>query len=69
MVPSLLDPNSETRIVSHNVGFRPGRKDGPRVETELVRLPVTSAFTLQSSNALSESSGETWKVVHAYGFG
>jgi len=45
--------NDETRVLAHNVGLRPARKGGPRVETEWVD---------------ASSKGKTL-VVHAYGFG
>ena len=41
------------RVIRHQVGFRPYREGGPRVETE----------------RLTSSSGTELKVVHAYGVG
>ncbi|KAJ3481578.1 hypothetical protein NLI96_g7568 [Meripilus lineatus] len=38
LVPAL---NTEkTKIISHNVGLRPARKGGPRIELEWLKLPV-----------------------------
>ncbi|KAI0936990.1 hypothetical protein AcW1_001084 [Taiwanofungus camphoratus] len=60
LAPSLAD--KETRILSHNVGLRPARKNGPRVEVEWV-----------DSDAPKSTEGTSGPgrvmVVHAYGFG
>jgi D-amino-acid oxidase len=66
LAPSLADP-SRTRIIRHAVGFRPGRKGGPRVESEVVPLPVKSAFGLSRPD-VPGGEGRSLKVVHAYGF-
>jgi D-amino-acid oxidase len=34
--PELLDENGEFNVISEQVGFRPGRKGGPRIELEKV---------------------------------
>ncbi|KAH8989183.1 nucleotide-binding domain-containing protein [Lactarius hatsudake] len=68
LVPALAEPT--TRIEAHNVGLRPGREGGPRVEAQFVELPSEDALV----PTLSKASGKTGKirsvlVVHAYGFG
>ena len=65
LVPALAEPT--TRIQAHNVGLRPGREGGPRVEAQFIHLPSEDALIPK----LSETSGKTktMLVVHAYGFG
>ncbi|KAI0275122.1 FAD dependent oxidoreductase [Gloeopeniophorella convolvens] len=65
LVPELADPT--TRIHSHNVGLRPAREGGPRVEAQFVDVPSKDPLVPR----LSGVSGEvkTVLVVHAYGFG
>jgi len=65
VVPALDEPT--TRIQCHNVGLRPAREGGPRVEAQFVDLPSEDALVPK----LSETSGKTRSmlVVHAYGFG
>ena len=56
-----------TRILSHNVGLRPSRRGGARVELEEIELPL--------KNPLVPFYGEETrverklKVIHAYGLG
>ncbi len=65
LVPALAEPT--TRIQAHNVGLRPAREGGPRVEAQFVDLPSEDTLVPK----LSETSGKTRSilVVHAYGFG
>jgi len=65
LVPALTEPT--TRIQAHNVGLRPAREGGPRVEAQFVDLPSKDALVPK----LSETSGKikSTLVVHAYGFG
>ena len=65
VVPALAE--FTTCIQSHNVGLRPARKGGPRVEAQFVDLPSEDALVPR----LSETSRKTRSilVVHAYGFG
>ncbi|GAA5857396.1 hypothetical protein JCM8547_002258 [Rhodosporidiobolus lusitaniae] len=57
-------------VIRHNVGLRPSRKGGPRVEAERVRLPVRSKLALGSQKKLEKkAAGREVTVVHAYGFG
>jgi D-amino-acid oxidase len=69
LVPSLRD--SETRIISHNVGLRPARHGGPRVELEWVQLPPKGNLLPELENPDKRFTGKPSKalVVHAYGFG
>lgn len=64
LAPSLS--NEETRIISHNVGLRPARRGGPRIEAEWYKLPLQSEFLTASKVMPGESD---LLVVHAYGFG
>jgi hypothetical protein len=52
--PELLDVNGEFELVSEQVGLRPGRKGGARVEIEELRLSA-------------QTKGDTITVCHAYG--
>jgi D-amino-acid oxidase len=62
LVPALAEPT--TRIYSHNVGLRPAREGGPRVEAQFFDLPSKDPLV----PCVSETS-KTTLVVHAYGFG
>jgi D-amino-acid oxidase len=53
LVPELLDENGHFQIVSSQVGRRPARKGGARVEVEEVK----------------GTNGEPIFVIHAYGHG
>lgn len=53
-------------VLRHNVGLRPAREGGPRLEAEQVRLPVSSAL---STTALRSSTSRVATVIHAYGIG
>ena len=57
--------NAETKVISHNVGLRPARRGGPRIEAEQYNLPLRSEFTV----ATDEQRASDLLVVHAYGFG
>jgi D-amino-acid oxidase len=67
--PALRSP--ETRIISHNVGLRPGREDSSRVEVEWVELPIKGDLVPSSESSSDQdiSAPRKIKVVHAYGFG
>lgn len=60
--PSLKNP--ETKILGHNVGLRPARRGGPRIEAEWFKLPLKTEF-------LPTQGGKEYNfpVIHAYGFG
>ncbi|KAH9849253.1 FAD dependent oxidoreductase [Lenzites betulinus] len=70
LCPAIADP--ATRVLRHNVGLRPARRGGPRVETEALDLPwKTEWLTEGVEEAETGSAGEagTVLVVHTYGFG
>lgn len=56
----------DAAIISHNVGLRPARRGGPRVEIERVQFPVQKPLELNSKYDVQSASA--W-VIHAYGFG
>lgn len=66
LVPALAAP--EARILSHNVGLRPAREGGPRVEAQVVRFPTTGTLRPKPTELDGEQEREL-VVVHAYGFG
>jgi D-amino-acid oxidase len=57
-------------VLTHNVGLRPSRKGGPRVEVEWVIPsavdPVLPPKTPEANKIVA--SGKKMPVVHAYGF-
>ncbi|GAA5982585.1 hypothetical protein JCM11641_002591 [Rhodosporidiobolus odoratus] len=53
-------------VLRHNVGLRPSRRGGPRLEAERLSLPVASTLAPSASKAV-ERRGVS--VIHAYGFG
>jgi hypothetical protein len=63
--PALTEPT--TRIHAHNVGLRPAREGGPRVEVQFVDGPSEDALIPKQSDASADT--KTSVVVHAYGFG
>ena len=64
LAPSLQ--NEETRIISHNVGLRPARRGGPRIEAEWVTLPLRNQHLASTKDQDTQCKV---LVVHAYGFG
>ncbi|EMD32657.1 hypothetical protein CERSUDRAFT_161651 [Gelatoporia subvermispora B] len=66
LAPALAGP--ETRILSHNVGLRPARKGGARVDAEWKKLPLENQWLSPQDNAEPPAEGEVL-VAHAYGFG
>jgi len=64
-VPALAEPT--TRIHSHNVGLRPAREGGPRVEAQFFNVPSEDSLVPRPSG--SPAGTKTTLVVHAYGFG
>lgn len=64
LAPSLQ--NEKTRVISHNVGLRPARQGGPRIEAEWFKLPLQSEYL---TNRKDESEQRNVLVIHAYGFG
>ncbi|KAG1765085.1 hypothetical protein EDD22DRAFT_978825 [Suillus occidentalis] len=64
--------SAESRILKHNVGLRPAREEGPRVELERIALPLQSTHDLVPWNGSSASNCDREQailIVHAYGFG
>lgn len=66
--PALL-PSRGTTILSHNVGLRPARKGGPRVEVEDVELPLVNELVPVEGESPRMTRKRTCKVIHCYGFG
>ncbi|KLO20051.1 FAD dependent oxidoreductase [Schizopora paradoxa] len=66
--PALL-PSKGTTILSHNVGLRPARKGGPRVEVENVELPLANDLVPVEVEGTRVKKTRICKVIHCYGFG
>lgn len=64
--PKLLDKEN-VRIISHNVGLRPAREGGPRVEFESITIPLAGDLVSRFESKPTEM--KKLDVVHAYGFG
>ena len=66
LAPQLKD--KETRVLRHNVGLRPARKGGPRVEAAWADMPLHSELLPLPEG---EEAGQRGRllIVHAYGFG
>lgn len=54
-----------TQVVSHNVGLRPARENGPRIELEWMDLPLRRDFMHGHGRGIARK----YPVVHCYGFG
>lgn len=67
LAPSLKD-SRVTKILRHQVGLRPGREGGARVEAEVVKFPLSSTHNLVPWDPVGLEGG-SMRVVHAYGFG
>lgn len=67
VAPSLKD-SGVTKILRHQVGLRPAREGGARVEAEVVKFPLRSTHNLVPWDPVGLEGG-SMKVVHAYGFG
>ncbi|KZT72867.1 FAD dependent oxidoreductase [Daedalea quercina L-15889] len=63
LAPQLKD--KETRVLRHNVGLRPARKGGPRVEAAWTDVPLKSELLHESGTNVH---GRVL-LAHAYGFG
>ncbi|CCM04475.1 uncharacterized protein FIBRA_06655 [Fibroporia radiculosa] len=61
--------SKDLRILKHNVGLRPARKGGPRIEVEWRNLPIKDAFATVIAPPFTPSRQGRIMVVHAYGFG
>ena len=64
-LPALKTENS--RIISHNVGLRPAREGGPRIELEKINLPFASEHMYGVKGGITEE--KEFPVIHIYGFG
>jgi len=58
----------DIEVISHNVGLRPAREGGARVELEQRRLGAGGRGIEPARRAMGAGKGEVG-VVHAYGFG
>ena len=65
VMPVLNEPT--TRIHAHNVGLRPAREGGPRVEAQFIDVPSKGDLIPRPSDVSADT--KTRLVVHAYGFG
>lgn len=63
--PELRGEEGTPNIIRHNVGLRPGRREGPRLEAEEVDLSKNR--DVEVSKAVRNGGKGT--VVHAYGIG
>ena len=65
VMPVLNEPT--TRIHAHNVGLRPAREGGPRVEAQFIDVPSGDDLIPRPSDTSADTKMRL--VVHAYGFG
>lgn len=56
-------------VLRHNVGLRPSRRGGPRLEKETVPIPVGKGIRPANPSCASDDMGQSGVVVHAYGIG
>ncbi|KAI5479109.1 D-amino-acid oxidase [Pseudohyphozyma bogoriensis] len=65
--PSISSDGTLSGIKGHNVGLRPGRRGGPRLERQ--EVPISSKAGSLNPIFFGESEGAKGKgsVVHAYG--
>lgn len=70
LLPELAGPNGNSwrdiEVVGHNVGLRPAREGGARIELE---KKVLKGAALNPGKRDDEREGRDVAVVHAYGFG
>ncbi|KIM88843.1 hypothetical protein PILCRDRAFT_813830 [Piloderma croceum F 1598] len=64
--PRLLEKDT-VHVLSHNVGLRPAREGGPRVEIEWMKLPLEGRLVPRMDSAIPQARKVL--VLHAYGFG
>ena len=64
--PMLLDKEN-VQVLSHNVGLRPAREGGPRVEIEWIKLPLVGGLVPRLDGSIPQE--RKVMVLHAYGFG
>ncbi|KAK7695034.1 hypothetical protein QCA50_002222 [Cerrena zonata] len=59
--------SEKSRIISHNVGLRPAREGGPRIELQRIKLPFVSDHMYGVKGSITEE--KEFPVIHVYGFG
>ncbi|GJE89627.1 FAD-binding oxidoreductase [Phanerochaete sordida] len=64
LAPALSDP--DVRVLGHNVGLRPARRGGARIEAQWYTLPLESEFLPPPAEGAEKYD---FLVIHAYGFG
>lgn len=55
------------KVLRHNVGLRPGRRGGPRLEPETVSISIDGGSLNPAFFSAQGGSKRTGTVVHAYG--
>ncbi|GHJ84687.1 hypothetical protein NliqN6_1089 [Naganishia liquefaciens] len=72
LCPALAGPAGKSwqdiAVISHNVGLRPGRADGPRVELETRKMDGSSKLLHPKGGAIWGKDASVG-VIHAYGVG
>lgn len=70
-VPGKTRTWRDIEVISHNVGLRPGREGGARIELEerSLKTPSTADPLIPGPKIKSDVSGTRVGVVHAYGIG
>ena len=67
---SKLEPRlKDAKILSLNVGLRPSRHGGARVEKEVVHLPLKRSLVPYYGVSFNERAEGDLTVIHAYGLG
>lgn len=59
--------SGKSGIISHNVGLRPAREGGPRIELQKIKLPFVSRHMYGVKGKITEE--KEFPVIHVYGFG
>lgn len=72
LCPDLAGPDGKSwqdiEVISHNVGLRPGRADGPRVELETRKMDGGNKL-LHPRGGVRWGKDASVGVIHAYGVG
>jgi len=64
-----VSPKNGAKIIRHNVGLRPSRHGGPRVEIERIKLPLVDPLKASEGSDVPRDGPSELKVIHAYGLG